>query len=264
MSSSEKSRVDRVFNEPDGAGQEIQPSEFNETVAHVFDDMANRSIPAYQQVETMTADLAATFYRPGTAIYDLGCSTCTESILLLERIRTSRGHLPGDLEIQALDNSLPMCREAREKVAAYTANVPESEGKIRVQHADILETEIHNASVVIMNYTLQFIPPLERETLIKRILNGLCRNGVLLVSDKTLQSHTDVSRIFIDHYYNYKRLNGYSELEISRKREALENVLVPYHIKEEEQLFYSCGFDTVDIYFSWYNFTSFLCVKRHD
>ena len=88
-----------------------------------------------------------------------------------------------------------------------------------------------------MNYTLQFIDPLHREKLVRRIYEGLNHNGILLVSDKTLQSHTDLSRIFVDNYYNLKRTNGYSELEISRKREALENVLIPYPVKEEESPF---------------------------
>ena len=113
-----------------------------------------------------------------------------------------------------------------------------------------------------MNYTLQFLDPLEREPLIRRIYEGLNHNGILLVSDKTLQSHTDISRIFIDNYYNMKRANGYSELEISRKREALENVLIPYPIREEENLFRNAGFEAVDLFYTWYNFSSFICLKK--
>jgi tRNA (cmo5U34)-methyltransferase len=113
-----------------------------------------------------------------------------------------------------------------------------------------------------MNYTLQFIDPLRREKLIRKIYEGLNHNGILLVSDKTLQSHTDLSRIFVDNYYNLKRANGYSELEISRKREALENVLIPYPIKEEERLFRDAGFEAVDLFYTWYNFSSFVCLKK--
>ena len=246
---------DQVFAQPRG---EIKAFEFNETVAQVFDDMANRSIPFYSQVEGMTASLAATFWQDDTAIYDLGCSTATCSLLILDEIRRQRGMIPGGFEIQALDSSAPMCVEAREKIRVRGIE----EGIIHIRHGDILDIDIRNASVVVMNYTLQFIPPLKRESLVQSIYQGLAENGVLLVSDKTLQNHTDVSRIFIDKYYDYKRSRGYSELEISQKREALENVLIPYHIREEEELFRKCGFDSVDIYFSWYNFSSFICVKR--
>ena len=125
-----------------------------------------------------------------------------------------------------------------------------------------MAVEIRDAGVVIMNYTLQFVPPLEREALVRRIYASLRHNGILIVSDKTTQSHTDISRIFVEKYYEFKRSNGYSELEISRKREALENVLIPYSVAEEEELFRQCGFAAVDRFFSWYNFSSFLCVKR--
>ena len=248
-------RKDKVFSQP---LPQVKPFEFNENVAHVFDDMADRSIPFYGQVEQMTASLAATFWQDDTAVYDLGCSTATCSLLVYDELRKQRGIVPEGFEIQAVDSSAPMCIEAKEKVRSRGIDP----GVIHVRHGDILDMDIKNASVVIMNYTLQFIPPLKRETLIRKIADGLCDNGVLLVSDKTLQNHTDVSRIFIDKYYDYKRSRGYSELEISQKREALENVLIPYHIKEEEDLFLKCGFDTADIYFSWYNFTSYVCVKR--
>ena len=248
-------RKDRVYAKP---GMKGRPFEFNESVAHVFDDMASRSIPFYSQVEGMTASLAATFWQNDTLVYDLGCSTATCSLLVCDEIRRVHGMVPGGFEIQAVDSSAPMCREAEEKVKAAGIGA----GTVHIRHGDIMDIDIRNASVVIMNYTLQFIPPLKREMLIRKIFDGLTDNGVFLVSDKTFQTHTDISRIFIDKYYDYKRMNGYSELEISQKREALENVLVPYHIGEEQALFQKCGFGSVDIYFSWYNFTSFICVKR--
>ena len=245
-------RKDDVFDSYDPV---VRPFEFNETVAHVFDDMAERSIPHYKEVQSMVATLALTFYREGSYIYDLGCSTGTTMALLLQGLRKHNLH---NYYIRGVDNSAPMCREARDKLESLDADF----GRIDITESDILETPVENASVVIMNYTLQFIDPLHREDLIKDIYRGLNHNGVLLVSDKTLQSHTDISRIFIDNYYNMKRANGYSELEISRKREALENVLIPYSLKEEEELFRSAGFEAVDLFYSWYNFSSFVCLKK--
>ncbi len=243
---------DNVFASHDPV---VRPFEFNETVAHVFDDMAQRSIPHYKEVQSMVATLALTFYQEGSFIYDLGCSTGTTIAMLLEGLRAHKLH---NYHIKGVDNSAPMCREAREKLTSLDADFD----RIDIEEADILDTPVRNASVVIMNYTLQFIDPLHREDLVKRVYHGLNHNGILLVSDKTLQSHTDISRIFVDNYYNMKRANGYSELEISRKREALENVLIPYSVKEEEQLFKSGGFEAVDIFYSWYNFSSFICLKK--
>ena len=246
------SRKDSVFDDTDPV---VRPFEFNETVAHVFDDMARRSIPHYVDVQSMVTTLALTFYREGSLVYDLGCSTGTTISLILEGLKE---HGLNDYYIRGVDNSSAMCREALEKVRSLDADP----GRVTIEEADILNVPIQNASVVIMNYTLQFLDPLEREPLIRRIYEGLNHNGILLVSDKTLQSHTDISRIFIDNYYNMKRANGYSELEISRKREALENVLIPYPIREEENLFRNAGFEAVDLFYTWYNFSSFICLKK--
>lgn len=237
------------------AHKEIPPFEFNSAVAAVFDDMADRSIPWYRQVEEMSASLAASFYQPGSRLYDLGCSTATGTLLAAQAL-ISRG--VDHPRLIGIDNSPAMCSRAEEKLAAVFPD----ERPVEIRCEDLLVSEINDASVVIMNYTLQFVAPLERERLIRRIYDGLRHNGVLIVSDKTTQSHTDVSRIFIEKYYDFKRANGYSELEISRKREALENVLIPYSVDEEESLFLDTGFSAVDRFFSWYNFVSFLCIKR--
>lgn len=243
---------DTIYNAPQ---EEIAPFEFNSAVAAVFDDMADRSIPWYRQVEEMSASLAASFYQPGSRVYDLGCSTATGTLLAAQALLERGAEHP---RLIGIDNSPAMCSRAEEKIAALFPG----DSSVEIRCEDLLECEIADASVVIMNYTLQFVAPLQRERLIRRIYDGLRHNGVLIVSDKTTQSHTDVSRIFIEKYYDFKRANGYSELEISQKREALENVLIPYSVDEEESLFRETGFGSVDRFFTWYNFVSFLCIKR--
>ncbi len=245
-------RKDKVFDSRDPV---IRPFEFNETVAHVFDDMARRSIPCYVDVQAMVTTLALTFFQKGSRIYDLGCSTGTTLALILEGMKE---HGLENYDLRGIDASPAMCREAEQKIRQLQT----PEGSVSIEQADILDVEVEEASVVVMNYTLQFIDPLKREPLIRGIYKGLRHNGVLLVSDKTLQSHTDLSRIFVDNYYALKRKNGYSELEISRKREALENVLIPYPLQDEEALFRRCGFEAVDLFHTWYNFSSFICLKK--
>ncbi len=245
-------KIDKVFSSPIG---KVPPFTFNEKVAHVFDDMAERSIPFYREVQKMITDLTLTFYQEGSRIYDLGCSTATTTALVYQGLIDRDVK---DFTIKGIDSSQAMCDEARVKLESINA----SKDHVTITHGDFLTEEIQDASVVIMNYTLQFIDPLKRETVIKKIFNGLRHNGILLVSDKLLQSNTDISRTFIDKYYNLKRLNGYSELEISQKREALENVLIPYTLEEETSLFRECGFKGVDSFFTWYNFASFICIKK--
>jgi len=239
----------------DDDSRPVLPFEFNENVAHVFDDMAERSIPFYKEVQRLITSLVLTFYQKESSLLDLGCSTGTT--LCLNAQALSDHGITGQ-KLIGIDNSGPMCREAEKKVAGgngFNQNISILEG-------DINSERFEPASVIIMNYTLQFIPPFQRELLLNKIFKALVPNGILLVSDKILQSCTDISRIFVDHYYQFKRGKGYSEMEISRKREALENVLIPYTIKEEKELFQKAGFSGVDIFFSWYNFSSFICFKK--
>jgi len=245
---------DKVFSEELTS---IRPFEFNEKVAHVFDDMAERSIPFYKEVQKMVTGLALTFFQEGSTIYDLGSSTATTMSLISQGMKD---HRIDDYNIIGIDSSSAMCHEAELKLKSVDADLK----KIHIEEGDLFDCQIENASVVIMNYTLQFIDPLKREKLISNIYKGLRHNGILLVSDKMVQSNTDTSRIFIENYYDMKRTNGYSDLEISQKREALENVLIPYSVKEEEQLFKNCGFEAVDTFFTWYNFSSFICMKKND
>lgn len=245
-------KVDKVFS---NQVEEVPPFQFNEKVAHVFDDMAERSIPYYREVQKLITDLALTFFQEGSKIYDLGCSTATTTALIYNGLKDQGVNY---FTIKGIDSSKAMCEEAQIKLDGMGA----SKEQVSIIHGDYLTEDIHDASVVIMNYTFQFTDPLKREALIQKIFDGLRHNGVLLVSDKLLQSNTDMSRTFIDKYYNMKRVHGYSELEISQKREALENVLIPYTLEEEMELFKSCGFKGIDSFFSWYNFTSFICIKK--
>jgi len=129
-------------------------------------------------------------------------------------------------------------------------------------HSDLHEgPAIENASVVIMILTLQFIRPLYRSQIIERVVHGLRDQGCLILVEKLVMGDSLLNRLFIKYYYDMKRRNGYSDLEISQKREALENVLVPYRLEENRDLLLSAGFKQFDEFFRWYNFSGMLAVK---
>jgi tRNA (cmo5U34)-methyltransferase len=118
-----------------------------------------------------------------------------------------------------------------------------------------------NASVVILTLTLQFVRPLNRERLVRSVYNGLNDNGCLILVEKVLGEDSLFNRLFIQHYYEMKRRNGYSEMEIVQKREALENVLIPYRLEENKQLLRDAGFTKFDTFFKWYNFSAMIALK---
>ncbi|BBO16338.1 carboxy-S-adenosyl-L-methionine synthase CmoA [Candidatus Brocadia pituitae] len=223
---------------------------FGEKVVAVFDDMLDRSVPFYREIQRMIVEIAVDFAAEGTNIYDLGCSTGTTLLKVGQNI-------PGKVKFIGVDYSRDMLARCKQKFSAH---------RFFQEHelicADLNQgVSIENASVVIMILTLQFIRPLNREKLIGSILKGLNENGCLILVEKVLGEDSVFNRHFIKYYYDLKKRNGYSALEIAQKREALENVLIPYKLLENRELLLKEGFRYCDVFFKWYNFCGMVAVK---
>jgi len=230
----------------------VDDFDFGKNTAVVFDDMLDRSVPFYQEIQRMVAELAVDFAADGTTIYDLGCSTAT-TIAQIDR------GLPPEMKVRyvGIDSSPEMLVLAEKKLAE--SGVKRS---CELRHGDLNSNlEISNASVVLLVLTLQFVRPLHRERIIREIYEGLEPNGCLILVEKVLGENSAFNRLFINHYYEMKRRNGYSDLEIAQKREALENVLVPYRFEENKELLRGQGFRHVDTFFKWYNFCGMIALK---
>jgi tRNA (cmo5U34)-methyltransferase len=238
--------VDEVFR---NQVERVSDFVFNETVAGVFDDMVSRSVPFYAEIQRMLAELAAAFATEGSNIYDLGCSTGTTLALLHQT-------LPVNAHLFGIDYSAEMLDKCRAKLTESGLD------GIELRQGDLDEgVDIENASVVLMVLTLMFVRPLNREKLMRRIHAGMNENSCLLVVEKVLGDGSLFNRLFIERYYAFKRKMGYSELEIAQKREALENVLIPYRLQENRNLLLGAGFREVEVFFKWYNFAGFVAVK---
>ena len=233
---------DQVFTKP------IKKQfEFDEEVAAVFDDMLERSVPFYKESQKITKFFALKNLQEDGILYDLGCSTA--SLLL---------NIHRELEVKAqligLDNSEAMLKRASRKIEAFGAN-------ISVELGDILEYSYKEADVFVSNYTLQFIRPLVREKLIKKITESLKKEGVFIFSEKVISHHSKLNKDLIECYYDFKKEQGYSEYEIMQKREALENVLVPYSEEENIKMALENGFSHCEVVFRWANFATFIAIK---
>lgn len=224
--------------------------EFNQRVVEVFDDMLDRSVPFYRQVIESSSELLGRFTTDGDTIYDLGCSTGT-SILECARILGDK-----NLHFMGIDNSEPMLKKASLK-----AELHGKKDNVSFLLEDITEFSHPCAGAIILNYTLQFIRPLQREKFLKKLYDNLRPGGILLVSEKVLSHNSRLNREYIDIYHSFKKSKGYSELEIAKKREALENVLIPFSITENRKMLQNCGFESVETYFQWFNFASFIALK---
>jgi len=241
-----QSAKDEVFREVES----VADFAFGEKVASVFDDMLDRSVPFYQEIQRMIAEMAVDFAAPGTNIYDLGCSTGNTLLNLDSSV--GKG-----VKFIGVDYSEEMLKRCRQKLA---------ERGLRHEHelicADLNQGVcVQNASMVLMVLTLQFVRPLYRDTLIKSILQGLNENGCLILVEKVLGEDSVFNRLFIKYYYDMKKRHGYSEMEIAKKREALENVLVPYKLMENREMLLRAGFRYCDVFFKWYNFCGIIALK---
>jgi tRNA (cmo5U34)-methyltransferase len=231
-------------------GRVTEDFTFNNQVAEVFDDMLARSVPFYREVITATAELIGKTVAPGSRIYDLGCSTGS-TLLELARLLPDKNY-----RFIGIDNAPAMIDKAVNKARMYSKN-----DQVVFQLGDITTAETPKADVILCNYTMQFIRPLLRPDFASRLYNSLRQGGLLFVSEKVICDHKRLNRTFIDMYHDFKRRQGYSELEIAAKREALENVLIPFSVPENIELLHNAGFAQVETYFRWINFVSFIAVK---
>lgn len=217
---------------------------FDETVAAVFPDMIRRSVPGYGDIVALTGLIAERFARAGTRCYDLGCSLGAVSLTMRRRVRAP------DVRIVAVDNAEAMVNRCREHVNA------EQGPPVDVICADIRDVPIENASVVVLNFTLQFVPPADRAALLARIRAGMVEGGVLVLSEKIAFADAQSQQFNETLHLDFKRANGYSELEISQKRTALENVLIPDTLEAHEARLTAAGFKRVEPWYRCFNFAS--------
>ncbi len=232
---------DNIFNKP------IKKQfEFDEEVANVFDDMLERSVPFYKENLNLQINILKNLLQENDTVIDLGSSTGTFLIELSKK--------NNKLNLIGIDNSPAMIEKAKQKAKAFGSNV-------KFIETDFLEYKFNNPKAVIANYTIQFVRPLKREKLIQKIYNSLKQDGIFLMSEKLITENKKLNKIMIDLYYNYKKEKGYSEYEIARKREALENVLIPYSMNENIEMLKNAGFKDIDIIFRWNNFATFIAFK---
>lgn len=241
---------DRVFATK---RRQIQPFSFNREVVEVFEDMLVRSVPLYRESIRRQAELAWRFYQPGTRIYDLGCSHGNFGVRLQALFRQTPFTLVG------VDTSRPMLEKFRNRLGP-----PEPGRCIHLVCGAMEDICITNASVVVINLTLQFLNPSKREDLIHRIFFGMVPGGILLLMEKTVHPGPAIHRLQLDVYQEFKRENGYSDLEISQKRDALEKVLIPDTLDTHFQRLHRAGFSQVDVWLKWFNFSAIMAVKKGD
>ena len=241
---------DEIFKKRPGD----EPFRFDDSVAAVLPDMLQRSIPGYTASLEAIGSLAARYVRDDTRCYDLGCSLGAATLAMRQGIGAAGCH------IIAVDNAAAMTERCRQVIVEDdAANSPST--PVDVIHGDIMDIEITNASMVVLNYTLQFLAVDDRDELLRRICDGLVSGGLLVLSEKVLDEDEHMEQLLFDLHHEHKRRNNYSAMEISRKRAALENILLPETVARHRTRMQAAGFEHIAVWLRYFNFVSIIAIK---
>lgn len=241
------SNKDKIFKDP---LYQIVDFEFDNKVANVFEDMLKRSIPGYSAIISAVGMLTKIYSQPNSNYYDLGSSLGASALAMRRNIAHP------SCKVIAVDNSQAMVNRSKDIIEMDNTSTP-----LDIFCDDIRNYKIENAAVVVLNYTLQFISPKNRDKVIENIFNGMKDGGILILSEKIIFEDEVLNQRQISRYHNFKKLNGYSDIEISKKKEALENVLIPETIETHKKRLFNAGFKTADVWHQTFNFISIVAEK---
>jgi tRNA (cmo5U34)-methyltransferase len=241
---------DEIFK----AAKPVGDFAFDASVAEVFDDMLERSIPFYHELQRMVVELSSHYLGDKGTFYDIGCSTGNTIASLAKALG------PAGRQIQFV--GVEPAKAMREKALAKFACLPDPE-RFRIIASDCESIDLlPDAKVITILYTLQFVRPIKRLKILEMCHRSLTARSCLILAEKIITEHAAVRRLYIDCYHQFKARSGYSTLEIARKREALESVLVPFSTTENVKLLTDAGFSVVEPMLQWYNFAVYLAVKQ--
>ncbi len=241
-------KQDTLYSSPIGP---VKSFKFDQSVVNVFPDMIQRSVPGYQTIISAIGMLAARYSQENSVCYDLGCSLGAATLSMRHQIAVK------NCKIIAIDNSEAMLKQFQKNLVMDTANVD-----VECFCADIRNIAIENASVVVLNFTLQFIPIEDRKKFLAKIFHGLLPGGILILSEKLKFDDPDQQKLQTELHHAFKKSQGYSDLEISQKRSALENVLLAETFNTHQQRLMDIGFNSTEVWFQYFNFASMIALKN--
>jgi len=241
---------DRIYVENQGS---LGDFAFDEAVARVFPDMIKRSVPGYTTIIPMIQVISEHYAQDNSHLYDLGCSLGASLLAMRNGVKAD------NCKVVGIDNAQAMLEQCQTYVDLDGANNKEAVA-VELHHGDITQFEYTRASVVTLNFTLQFIEPEKRQALIQRLYDAMLPGGALILSEKICFEGSEQS-LQEQLHWDFKRANGYSELEISQKRSALENVLLPETAQDHIDRLTQAGFSQASQWYQCFNFTSFIAIK---
>lgn len=229
----------------------VERFRFDEQVVGVFPDMIRRSVPGYNTIIDMIGVLANRYAQPNTTLYDLGCSLGAATLAMAKSLPPELG-----CRFVSVDNSEAMITQAQRNLSGSLAG-----HDVQWRCDDVCNLAFEPTSVAVLNFTLQFVPPEQRDGFIEKLADAMLPGGILILSEKIAYADDAVNQLQSDWHHDFKRVNGYTDLEISQKRAAIENVLIPESIEAHKARLQQAGFSEVHVWFRCFNFMSLVAVR---
>ncbi|GLX77248.1 carboxy-S-adenosyl-L-methionine synthase [Thalassotalea insulae] len=242
-----RSETDLIFSNKQS---KIKDFAFDAQVVEVFPDMISRSVPGYATIIETIGRLSQQYVTNNSNVYDLGCSLGAATLAMRKAITAKHCKIIG------IDNSAAMVERCKMHINAFKGETP-----VEIIEDNILNTEITNASMAVLNFTLQFVEPEQRQSMLNNIAQGLLPGGILVLSEKIRAEDRTCDELLVDLHHDFKRANGYSELEIAQKRTALENVMRTDDLATHTKRLKQAGFRHVTPWFQCFNFFSLIAIK---
>lgn len=240
-------KKDALFSQPQTT---VADFVFDQHVVDVFPDMIKRSVPGYGTILHMIGQLTQRYAQANSRCYDFGCSLGAATLAMRHRVRAA------NVSIISIDNSEAMLERCQQVIDADSTDVPVELLKANIQHVPVVR-----ASVCVLNFTLQFIPLSDREELLRKIYDGMLPGGILILSEKLSFTDKKLETLMIELHHDFKKTNGYSDLEIAQKRNAIENVLIPETLDTHKKRLHTVGFKNTEQWFQCFNFASIVAIK---
>ncbi len=240
-------KTDLIYSNPHA---KVKDFTFDAQVVEVFPDMISRSVPGYSTIIETIGQLSQIYVQDNTNIYDLGCSLGAATLAMRKSISAN------SCKIIGVDNSAAMVERCQMHINAFKGKTP-----VNIIEGNIEDIAIENASMIVLNFTLQFIDKNQRQDLINRIAQGLNKGGLLVISEKVSHDDTTTDNLLIDLHHHFKRTNGYSELEVAQKRTSLEKIMLTDSVEQHKERLKQAGFSHISPWFQCFNFISFVAIK---
>jgi len=219
-----------------------------DNISGEFDDHIQKSIPLYRQGHELVCHYSDFFLKPDSIVYDIGCST-GQFLAKLARRHAQKG----ELRLIGIDTVADMI--------GYASHLSAPDPRLSFVLGNALDMQFDHADMIVANYTIQFLPPRVRQTLIDTLYTSLNWGGAFFMFEKVRAPDSRFQDYANQIYIEFKLDNGFSEAEIINKARSIKGVMEPFSSQGNIDMLRRAGFTDIVTIQKYVCFEGFLAIK---